>query len=141
MLNIFRIFQDKKGAAYIEIAFLVLISVLLLSLFISLMLFGFKAQKVDNVATEIVQYAAVCGSTGDDVRNKAENLLNNAGLSDVISLNITGNNVAGTQNVQLGDTITVTLKVNFKLGMPNGDGIVNVPITVTKTAISQNYMT
>ena len=104
------------------------------------MLFGFKAQKVDNVATEIVQYAAVCGSTGDDVRNKAENLLNNAGLSDVISLNITGNNVAGTQNVQLGDTITVTLKVNFKLGMPNGDGIVNVPITVTKTAISQNYM-
>ena len=105
--------RTRKGEGYIDTVVLVLIFTMLVVVLLQLFSSVFLSQKLHAVAEETARYAAACGEIGADVTTYFETVCARYGLTAELSL--AGSVcLAGSEKVQLGDVICVTVTAKPK---------------------------
>lgn len=137
MKNIIYKLKCRKGeAAEATIAFIIITILVMALLVLSITFFAAytKISKVNSMAQEIMRIAEIKGHTGIDA--EIANIKAN-GVKDAV-VTITGDYIPGTNRIQLGGNITVTVKTVANIGIGN---IATLPIPITGKAIgiSEQY--
>ena len=105
--------RTRKGEGYIDTVVLVLIFTMLVVVLLQLFSAVFLSQKLHAVAEETARYAAACGEIGDDVTTYFETVCTRYGIA--AELSFAGSVcLAGSEKVQLGDVICVTVTAKPK---------------------------
>lgn len=145
---------NKNGEAYIDTIITIFLSIVIIAISINLFKLVYTYQKVNDAATAIVQYAAVKGEilAADDATKKEElkgdfqkyieKILKYNGLSGLnLEYTFVGSDLinADDNKVQYGDSIVFRIKATAKIGVIDGDGSIEIPISLSKTSISEKY--
>jgi len=120
-----RILKSKKGEGFVDVCVLVLAVVLVLALAIRVLPVFVAKQNLDTFANELVRTAEIEGCVGSATTTKANALKVETGLNPSVSWSKTG-------NIQLGQEVTVILKLTVNIGL-FGD-FASFPITLTSKA-------
>ncbi len=133
-----KILRCKRGESYIDtvISFLVIIMVVVFALNV----YSFLTLKsdMDYFAQEMVKAATVAGRTdSSSIQDRLDELSEELGFVPKVGWEGT-DFIKGTQKVQYGHTIRVTIEYESELV---GMGVLNVPITLqaTYSGLSQKY--
>jgi hypothetical protein len=133
-----RHFRAKSGEMFIDVAILVLVSMMVIVLAINTFSFFVVKQDLDHYAKEMIKVSTTAGRTaGPEITNRRNELNTETGLNPTVAFDaVHFNNAART--VQFGDTITVTLTHHTRF---QGFGIFSVPVTLTAShsGLSQRY--
>ena len=128
----------KSGEGYIDVAVMVLCSMMVIVLALNTFSFFAVKQDLDHYAKEMIKTASTNGRTaGDAIDARIVELNADTGLTPTVTFSAAYFNSAN-QTVQLGDTITVTLTVQTHF---RGFGVFFVPVTLTArhSGLSQRY--
>jgi hypothetical protein len=131
--------KTDKGFAYIDAVVLIIITMLVLSLVIGILPVFIQWQNLDYMTHEVVKEAEIVGNIGPKVLERYEEVRSDTGL-DPKSISFDGTEtIGGTQNIQMNDTIRVTLTSDYKwFSGFLGKGI-TTEITTTATGRSGVY--
>lgn len=109
-----QIIKTEKGFAYIDAVVVIFISMLSLSLIIGVLPVFMQWQNLNYMAHEVVKEAEIVGNIGPKVLERYDEVRSDTGL-DPKSISFDGTEkIGGTQNVQMNDTIRVTLRSDFE---------------------------
>lgn len=109
-----KILKDNKGSGYIDCIFVVLITVLMVAFTMKVYPVFITKNNLDKFASEIVREAETTGQIGNSVQDRITKLKKNLGNVDSIDWKV--NYVYGTNKIQLGDPIEVTVKKKVNIG-------------------------
>lgn len=133
----------RKAEAYIDTVVTVFLNLLIVYVVMNLFSYMITYQKLNNVADNIIRYAAITGTTDDEViGDRAEEYITDAGFDCTkidISFDSTEYMSGATKNVQFGDTIILNIKTKqaYKfIGKP-GTGLFD--ISINKITLSEKY--
>ncbi|MBD4629610.1 DUF4320 family protein, partial [Xanthomonas citri pv. citri] len=85
-----RVFRDKQGEGYIDIAVLVLCVFLVLALAVKLLPVFIAKQQLDTYATELCREAEISGRVGSETSRRAAVLTEQTGLTPAIQWSKSG---------------------------------------------------
>ncbi len=133
-MSLKEILKDKTGSGYVEflICFWLIMSVLAFSIGI-LGIFSFKGE-LDNAADTLIKVAETYGTTELDLT--AQEIKDASGLNFTVSWEGT-DLIPGTANVQLGDTIFVTLEQPYEIGI--GKWTRTIPVYSRRVGMSEKF--
>jgi hypothetical protein len=123
-----QLIKSKAAEGYIDVAIMVLCSMMVIVLAINTFSFFAVKQDLDHYAKEMIKAATTAGRTeGTEIDNRRAALTAETGLAPTVTFSADYFNHT-SRTVQFGDTISVTLTVqtDFK-----GFGIFSVPVTLT----------
>lgn len=149
--------KHKKGAAYIDTVITIFLSVMMIAVAINLLSYYNTYHKLDYIAQEMLRSAVMHGeATSVAMGNRYEELkaqtkLGNKedgslgyGKTKNLKISFEGsefidnpNNTTGA--VQRLDTIKVTVQCTAHMRLLGNMGIIELPMSVTKTGLSENY--
>lgn len=113
-MRILKLLKDKKGEGYIDVAVMVLAFALVLACALNVYPVFVTKSNLNKFASEIVREAETTGQIGNSVQDRINKLKSNLGNIDSIDWKV--NYVYGTNKIQLGDPIEVTVKKKVNIG-------------------------
>ena len=135
-----KILKSDDGFAYIDAILVFVFAMLGLSLILGVLPVFMQKQNLDYMAHEVIKTAEVQGNTGTKALERYNEVQDDTGLEpESISFDGT-EHIGATKNVQINDTIRVTLISNFSLfnGYLMDEGI-NIELSSTATGRSGVY--
>jgi len=135
-----KILKSDDGFAYIDAILVFVFAMLGLSLILGVLPVFMQKQNLDYMAHEVIKTAEVQGNTGAKALERYNEVQDDTGLEpESISFDGT-EHIGATKNVQINDTIRVTLISNFSLfnGYLMDEGI-NIELSSTATGRSGVY--
>jgi hypothetical protein len=130
--------KNKRGDGYIDVAVMILASVMVLVVAINIFGLVMQKQKLDYFAKEMLSTAGVYGRISTETTSRYNELAAQTGLSPAVSWTAAYYD-SSSKEVQLGDTIQLKLTLNVKF---QGTGEFT-PITLTLisggSTLSQRY--
>lgn len=127
-----RVFRDKQGEGYIDIAVLVLCVFLVLALAVKLLPVFIAKQQLDTYATELCREAEISGRVGSETSRRAAVLTEQTGLTPAIQWSKSG-------RIQLNEEISVRLTYRYDLGLFGGFGSFPVTLQAEASGKSEVY--
>lgn len=127
-----RIWKDKRGEGYVDVAILVLCILLVLALAMKLLPVFIAKQQLDTYATELCREAEVTGRVGMETSRRAAVLSEQTGLTPDIEWSKTG-------KIQLNEEIRVRLTCSYDLGLFGGFGSYPVTLEAMASGKSEVY--
>lgn len=104
---------DCGDIVYMDALLVFFVSILIISVLIGVIPVFMQKQKMDYVTREVLKEAEICGNTGVDVFNYYDMLIEQVGLEPT-SISFDGTDyIPSTKNVQINDTIVLTIKSDF----------------------------
>jgi hypothetical protein len=133
-----RIYKSKRGEGYIDVAVMVLVSVMTLVIAINVFALIIQKQNLDYFAKELLNTAATYGRISTEVNSRYNELKAQTGLSPEITWAATYFD-STDKKVQLADTIKV--KLTFTTSFQGTGEFVPIPITLTAggSTLSERY--
>lgn len=113
-MRILKLLKDKKGEGYIDVAIMVLAFSLIMACALSVYPVFVVKSNINKFASEIVREAETTGQIGISVQDRIDKLKKDLGNVDSIDWKV--NYIYGTNKIQLGDPIEVTVKRNVNIG-------------------------
>lgn len=127
-----RVFRDKQGDGYIDIAVLVLCVFLVLALAVKLLPVFIAKQQLDTFATELCREAEISGRVGSETSRRAAVLTEQTGLTPAIQWSKSG-------RIQLNEEISVRLTYRYDLGLFGSFGSFPVTLQAEASGKSEVY--
>lgn len=127
-----RVFRDKQGDGYIDIAVLVLCVFLVLALAVKLLPVFIAKQQLDTYATELCREAEISGRVGSETSRRAAVLTEQTGLTPAIQWSKSG-------RIQLNEEISVRLTYRYDLGLFGSFGSFPVTLQAEASGKSEVY--
>ncbi|WP_195238737.1 DUF4320 family protein [Romboutsia sp. 1001285H_161024_C4] len=109
-----KILKNKKGQGYIDVAVMVLVFALVMAFALSVFPVFVAKSNLNKFASEVVREAETTGQIGSSVQDRINKLKKD--LENVDSVDWKVNYIYGTNKIQLGDPIEVTVKKNVNIG-------------------------
>jgi hypothetical protein len=130
--DVLKLLKSKRGEGYIDVAVLVLCVMLVIALAVSVLPVFVTKNKLDTYATELCREAEIAGCVGSETTLWALVLTEKTGLSPSVSWSKTG-------RLQLNEEFTVTVTVQFDLGIFGGFGSFPVTLKAEASGKSEVY--
>ena len=127
-----RVFRDKQGDGYIDIAVLVLCVFLVLALAVKLLPVFIAKQQLDTYATELCREAEISGRVGSETSRRAAVLTEKTGLVPEIRWSRSG-------RIQLNEEVSVQLTYRYDLGLFGSFGSFPVTLKAEASGKSEVY--
>lgn len=124
MKKILSILKSQKGTGCIDMSTYFIAAMLVLAFFLAVAPVFTQKQQLDTFATQLCRTAEISGRVGQETSERYEELCDQTTLSPEVSWSQTG-------NVQLGETIQVTLTSTAYMRI---GGVANVPVPLTAKA-------
>jgi hypothetical protein len=133
-----RIYKSKRGEGYIDVAVMVLVSVMTLVIAINVFALIIQKQNLDYFAKELLNTAATYGRISTEVNSRYNELKAQTGLSPEVTWTATYYD-STDKKVQLADTIKV--KLTFTTSFQGTGEFLPIPITLTAggSTLSERY--
>jgi len=126
---VLKLLKDNSGEGYIDVAVLVLCSMLVIALAIRVLPVFIAKQQIDTFATELIREAEITGRVGSETNRREQMLQEKTGLSPTVSWSKTG-------RIQLNEEINVTVTYKTNIGLFGGFG--SFPITLRSEAAGRS---
>lgn len=120
---------EQKGSFTIEGAIIMLVGAACIILAINVLGVANTAMKLQAMAGELVRYTEVRGRVDGPVYAELARLEAASGID--VDCTITADYISGTNKVQFGDNITISLTTQKTFGV---GGVVRIPITLRTVA-------
>lgn len=131
-----KVLTSKRGEMYIEGVVTVMVVVALLVFSLSVLQIATLSNTADTIADLLIETATYYGSFGTEFQNLEAELHQTYNLDFTVEYDGDWYNTS-LKRVQLGDTMTVTVKYNFTFG---GFGsFLTIPLQSVRTGASENY--
>jgi hypothetical protein len=124
--------KSKRGEGYIDIAVLVLCTMLVIALAVNVFPIYIAKNQLDTFATELCRQAEISGRVDSETSERAQELREQTGLNPNISWSRTG-------NIQLDSDVTVTVTMQTDIGLFGGFGSFPVTLTSKASGKSERY--
>lgn len=124
-----KLLKDKSGEGYIDVAVLVLCSMLVIALAVKVLPVFIAKQQIDTFATELIREAEIAGRVGSETDRREQLLREKTGLIPTVSWSKTG-------RIQLNEEIKVTVTYKTDIGLFGGFG--SFPITLRADAAGRS---
>ncbi|WP_283608473.1 DUF4320 family protein [Faecalispora anaeroviscerum] len=124
-----KILKSKRGEGYIDVAVLVLCSMLVIALAVKVFPVYIAKNQLDTFATELCREAEISGRVGSETTQRAQVLKEQTGLNPAITWSKTG-------KIQLDHEFTVTVSIQENIGLFGGFG--SFPITLKSKATGKS---
>lgn len=124
-----KLLKDKSGEGYIDVAVLVLCSMLVIALAVKVFPVFMAKQQIDTFATELIREAEIAGRVGSETDRREQMLREKTGLIPTVSWSKTG-------RIQLNEEIKVTVTYKTNIGLFGGFG--SFPITLRADAAGRS---
>ncbi len=124
-----KLLKDNSGEGYIDVAVLVLCSMLVIALAVRVLPVFIAKQQIDTFATELIREAEITGRVGSETNRREQMLQEKTGLSPTVSWSKTG-------RIQLNEEINVTVTYKTNIGLFGGFG--SFPITLRSEAAGRS---
>lgn len=124
-----KLLKDNSGEGYIDVAVLVLCSMLVIALAVRVLPVFIAKQQIDTFATELIREAEITGRVGNETNRREQMLQEKTGLSPTVSWSKTG-------RIQLNEEINVTVTYKTNIGLFGGFG--SFPITLRSEAAGRS---
>lgn len=149
--------RRKRGEAYIDTVVTVFLSLMVIAVSLNLYSYYTAYHRLDYIAQEMLRISAMRGETaGTEIEERFDELKSNTGLgndgdgshgygrTENLSYSYEGSEIINNANnvtgaVQIGNVIRITLTCNAKVNLMGKTGIVQVPMSITKTGLSEYY--
>ncbi|MDB8803195.1 DUF4320 family protein [Romboutsia sp. 1001216sp1] len=109
-----KILKNKKGQGYVDVAVMVLVFALVMAFALSVFPVFVAKSNLNKFAIEVIREAETTGQIGSSVQDRINKLKKDLGNVDSIDWKV--NYIYGTNKIQLGDPIEVTVKKNVNIG-------------------------
>ena len=106
--------NNNRGSGYIDAVIAILIISLMVAFGIRIYPVFIAKNNLDKFASEVVREAEITGEIGSSVQNRIDKLKKNLGNID--SIEWKAKKIYGTNKIQLGDSIEVTVKKEVNIG-------------------------
>lgn len=130
------ILKSKRGEGYIDTVVIVIAAMLMIALVVKVFPVFVVKHQLNAFANEICRVAEISGRTGSEVNVAINNLKESTGLDPSISWSV--RYISGTNRVQLGNEITVTLTQEVDIGFFTF-GSFSITLTSKATGKSEVY--
>lgn len=124
--------KNKRGEGYIDVAVLVLCSMLVIALAVKVLPVYIAKNQLDTFATELCREAEIAGRVGSETTQRAQVLKEKTGLDPAVTWSKTG-------KIQLDEEFTVTVSMQENIGLFGGFGSFPVTLTAQATGKSEVY--
>lgn len=124
-----KLLKDKSGEGYIDVAVVVLCSMLVIALAVKVFPVFIAKQQIDTFATELIREAEIAGKVGSETSRREQLLREKTGLIPTVSWSKTG-------RIQLNEEINVTVTYKTDIGLFGGFG--SFPITLRADAAGRS---
>ncbi|MDK2798954.1 MAG: hypothetical protein PWQ70_573 [Clostridiales bacterium] len=125
--------KSKRGEGYIDTVVIVIAAMLVIALAVKVFPVFVVKHQLNTFANEICRVAEISGRTGSEMNTAINDLKESTGLDPSISWS--AKYISGTNRVQLGNEITVTLTQEVDIGFFTFGSF---PITLTSKAIGKS---
>lgn len=115
--------RECQGDFTVNGVLLLLLVIALLLVSISVLAVANQAIRLHSMTAQLVRFVEIRGQTDSAVYTELERLKQATGMD--VTCEISANQIAGTSKIQFGESFTVKLSCDAKLGL---GGIVSVPI-------------
>ena len=109
-----KILKNKKGQGYVDVSVMVLVFASVMAFALSVFPVFVAKSNLNKFASEVVREAETTGQIGSSVQDRINKLKKDLGNVDSIDWKV--NYIYGTNKIQLGDPIEVTVKKNVNIG-------------------------
>lgn len=123
------ILKSKRGEGYIDVAVLVLCTMLVIALAVRVFPVYIAKQQVDTFATELVREAELAGQVGAETSRREQVLREQTGLTPAVAWSRSG-------RIQLNEEVSVTVTYQTNIGLFGGFG--SFPITLRSDAAGKS---
>lgn len=131
-----KVLTNKRGEMYIGAVVTIIVVIALLVFSLTVMRVATVANTANTIADLLIETATYYGSFGTEFQNLEAELHETYNLEFTVEYDGDWYNT-GLKRVQLGDTMTVTVKYNFTFG---GFGkFLTVPLKSVRSGASENY--
>lgn len=124
-----KLLKDKSGEGYIDVAVVVLCSMLVIALAVKVFPVFIAKQQIDTFATELIREAEIAGRVGSETSRREQLLQEKTGLIPTVSWSKTG-------RIQLNEEIKVMVTYKTDIGLFGGFG--SFPITLRADAAGRS---
>lgn len=124
-----KILKNQRGEGYIDVAVLVMCSMLIIAFAVNVFPVYIQKQQIDTFAAELIREAEIAGQVGSETSRREQFLREKTGLNPIVTWSKTG-------RVQLNEEITVTVTYQADLGLFGGFG--SFPITIRADAAGKS---
>jgi len=124
--------KSRRGEGYIDVAVLVLCTMLVIALAVNVFPIYIAKNQLDTFATELCRQAEISGRVDGETSERAQELREQTGLNPNISWSRTG-------NIQLDSDVTVTVIMQTDIGLFGGFGSFPVTLTSKASGKSERY--
>jgi len=124
-----RILKSRRGEGYIDVAMLVLCTMLVISLGVRVFPVYIIKQQIDTFASELVREAEISGRVDAETSRREQFLKEKTGLNPAIAWSETG-------KIQLNEEVTVVITYQTDIGLFAGFG--SFPITLKAEAAGKS---
>lgn len=127
-----RIVKERRAEGYVDVAVLVLCTILVLALALRVLPVFIAKQQLDTFATELMREAEISGRIGSETDRRAAVLREKTGIDPQISWSDSG-------QIQLNQEVTVTLTLQKDIGLFGNFGSFPVTLRSQATGKSEVY--
>ncbi len=124
-----RILKNRRGEGYIDVAVLVLCTMLVIAFAVRVFPVYIVKQQIDTFASELIREAEISGRVGTETSRREQLLREKTGLNPTISWSDTG-------KIHLNEEVTVTITYQTNIGLFAGFG--SFPITLKAKAVGKS---
>ena len=124
--------RDSRGEGYIDVAVLVLCTMLVVALAVKVLPVYIAKSQLDTYAAELCREAEIAGRVGSETSLREQVLREKTGLDPVVTWSKTG-------KIQLNQEFTVTVTLRRDIGLFGGFGSFPITLTAKATGKSEVY--
>lgn len=124
--------RDSRGEGYIDVAVLVLCTMLVVALAVKVLPVYIAKSQLDTFAAELCREAEIAGRVGSETSLREQMLREKTGLDPVVTWSKTG-------KIQLNQEFTVTVTLRRDIGLFGGFGSFPITLTAKATGKSEVY--
>jgi hypothetical protein len=124
--------RDSRGEGYIDVAVLVLCTMLVVALAVKVLPVYIAKSQLDTFAAELCREAEIAGRVGSETSLREQVLREKTGLDPVVTWSKTG-------KIQLNQEFTVTVTLRRDIGLFGGFGSFPITLTAKATGKSEVY--
>lgn len=124
--------KKRRGEGYIDVCVLVVCAMLVIAFALRVLPVFIAKQQLDTYATELVREAEISGRVGSETTLREQVLNERMGITPEVEWSRTG-------RIQLNHEVTVTVRLNFNIGLFGDFGSFLVTLTAQATGKSEVY--
>ena len=124
--------NSRRGEGYIDVAVLVLVSMLVIALAVKVFPIYIEKNQLDSFAAQLCREAEIAGRIGTETTLRAQVLTEQTGLSPSIVWSKSG-------KIQLNEEFTLTLTTQADIGLFGGFGSFPVTLKAQASGKSEVY--